>query len=94
MSNRVRHFTDATGRHWAISETPPSDARLVFPGELFFGDPPTVSLVFTSEDQRRCVPHAPAHWYDLSYTSLSALLRQALPCEEPRGGIPPALPTA
>lgn len=73
----MKHFVDLTGRSWEIRELSPPEARQIFPNELFFEDPPTVSLVFTSGEQRRYVAHAPVHWCDLSFTGLSHLLRQA-----------------
>ena len=73
----VKHFADLAGRSWEISEIPPDEARAIFPNELFFEDPPTVSLRFVSGDTRLDLPHAPAGWYQLSFTGLSQLLRQA-----------------
>ena len=73
----VKHFVDLSGRAWEIRELSAGEAREIFPNELFFEDPPTVSLTFASGDQRLHVAHAPAHWYDLSFTGLSQLLRQA-----------------
>ena len=73
----ARHFVDLSGREWLISELSADEARRVFPGELFFEDPPTVSLVFSAEGHTRYVAHAPAHWHDLSFTGISSLLRQS-----------------
>lgn len=75
--NAVKHFVDLTGRTWEIRELTADEARAIFPNELFFEDPPTVSLAFASGALRLHVAHAPAHWYDLSFTGLSHLLRQA-----------------
>lgn len=74
----IRHFVDLTGRSWEIRELSPPEARQIFPNELFFEDPPTVALSFVSGNTRLYVPHAPAHWCDLSFTGLSQLLRQAV----------------
>ena len=78
-----RHFRDYTGRGWEIRELTADEARRVFPGEIFFEDPPTVSLVFASAEQCRYVAHAPAHWYDCSFTTLTELLRRAVPRPAP-----------
>jgi hypothetical protein len=78
----ARHFLDPTGRGWAIRELTPGEVRRVFPGEIFFEDPPTVSLVFVSTEQRRYLAHAPAHWHDCSFTKLMELLRRAVPLPE------------
>ena len=72
-----RHFVDLSGREWLITQLTAEEARQVFPGALFFEDPPTVSLMFSAEGHRRYVAHAPAHWYDLSLTGLATLLRRA-----------------
>ena len=76
-----RQFLDLDGRSWTIRELSADEARVAFPNELFFEDPPTVSLVFTSGDQRRYLAHAPAHWYDMSFTGLTRLL-----CKSARPG--------
>ena len=80
----VRHFVDLSGRSWEIRELPAAEARVIFPNEIFFEDPPTVSLVFISGEQRRYVAHAPGHWCDLSFTGLSQLLRKATSGVTPR----------
>ena len=74
-----RHFLDLSGRSWKITALEECEARRLFPGELFFEDPPTVSLLFLSDDERRAAAHGPAHWQTLSYTALSELFNNAKP---------------
>ena len=88
----MKHFVDLTGRSWEIRELSPGEAREIFPNELFFEDPPTVSLSFVSGEQHLFVAHAPAHWCDLSFTGLSHLLRQAA-SRAMRGGVPGSAPS-
>ena len=84
-----RHFLDLTGRGWDIRELTPDEARRVFPAELFFEDPPTVSLEFVSGEHCRYVAHAPAHWYDCSFTVLTDLLRRTVALPEAATNVPP-----